>query len=493
MKDNPGNLPFGLRRRLMAVFLVIILSLSILNAFNLVWIRVYFREFSKRQIQQANLQELISTLRDAKAALYNYSRSSNILYIEGSEKTSQKIRSLIGEELSKASGGSGIYYALRDVSRMITTLEETEERLFRDVENGIGAIYIQDRGDEVVRISDYIIEDLQLIVESYMKQLSEYYRQFSRKITLMNYLSISLLLLAMFFAIYTARKFVLSVSIPIHQLALELVRFGDGDLETRVGEIRGKDEIAVLGRSFDRMADRIRRQITDIQDKAEIEQHLIEQKLARQEAERLLKEAELAHLQAQINPHFLFNTLNILGSLSVVEEAPRTGRIINDLSDLLRYSLKTGSGLVYLKEEIDVIRSYMNIQKLRFGDKVSYEELITGNVSQLMIPGMILQPLAENAVKHGLEPIERPGKITLKITIREDLQEIVLSDNGMGISDKALSLLEDTNVITESLGIRNVRRRLELHYGVQVLSISRLPDGGTQCRILLPVSPVIPG
>jgi len=493
MKDNPGNLPFGLRRRLMAVFLLIILSLSILNAFNLVWIRLYFREFSKRQIQQANLQELISTLRDAKAALYNYSRSSNILYIEGNEIRSRKISGLIGEELSKAAGGSEIYYALRDVFRMISTLEETEKRMFADVENGIGSIYIQDRGDEVVRISDYIIEDLQLIAESYMKELSEYYRQFSLKITLMNYLSISLLLLAMFFAIFIARKFVLSVSIPIHQLALQLVRFGDGDLETRFGEIKGKDEIAVLGRSFDRMAERIRNQITDIQDNAEIEQHLIEQKLARQEAERLLKEAELAHLQAQINPHFLFNTLNILGSLSTVEEAPRTGRIINDLSDLLRYSLKTGSGLVYLKDEIDVVRSYMNIQKLRFGDKISYSEEITGDFSQLMIPGMILQPLAENAVKHGLEPIERPGKITLRILINENQQEIILQDDGMGISDKALSLLEDTAVITESLGIRNVRRRLELHYGEKVLSITRLSEGGTQCRIRLPVSSVIPG
>jgi len=493
MKDNPEYLPLGLRRRLMAVFLVIILSLSILNAFNLLWIRIYFREFTERQIQQANLQELISTLRDAKAALYNYSRSSNILYIEENEGRTGKIHRLIDEELSKAVPGSGTYYALRDVSSMISTLDETENKLFHDVENGIGSIYIQDRGDEVVRISDYIIEDLQLIVESYMKQLSEYFRQFSRKITLMNYLSFTLLLLAMFFAIYTARKFVLSVSIPIHQLALQLVRFGEGNLETRFGEIKGKDEIAVLGRSFDRMADRIRSLITDIQDKAVIEQNLIEQKLARQEAERLLKEAELAHLQAQINPHFLFNTLNILGSLSVLEEAPRTGRIISDLSDLLRYSLKTGSGLVYLEEEIDVVRSYMNIQKLRFGDKISYEERITGSLSQIMIPGMILQPLAENAVKHGLEPIERPGKITLEITINENQHEIILSDDGMGISDKALSLLEDTALVTESLGIRNVRRRLELHYGKKVLSISRIPEGGTRCRILLPVSPVIPG
>ncbi|MCD6343542.1 MAG: histidine kinase, partial [Spirochaetaceae bacterium] len=252
------------------------------------------------------------------------------------------------------------------------------------------------------------------------------------------------------------------------------------------------DEIAVLGRSFNRMADRIRGLITDIQDNAGIEQRLIEQKLARQEAERLLKEAELAHLQAQINPHFLFNTLNILGSLSVVEEAPQTGRIISDLSELLRYSLKTGSGLVQLKEEIDVIRSYMNIQGVRFGNKISYEEIIGKELPEMQIPGMILQPLAENAVKHGLEPIERPGKITLEISVMDEHLEIQLSDNGVGISDKALSLLNDTAVYTDSLGIRNVQRRLMLHYGKKVLDITRRTEGGTNCRIILPVSPVIP-
>ncbi len=493
MMENPEKLPFGLRRRLMTVFLSIILTLSVLNAFNLVWIRVYFNEFSQRQVQQANLQELISILRDTKSALYNYSRSSNPSYLKGNELQQSRVNRLINEERLKAPAESDIYYSLKDISRMITTLFETQDVMLVDVNRGISTIYIQDSGDELVRLSDYIIEELQLAVEFYMKELSSYYREFSRRMTVMNYLSFSLLLIAMFFAIYSSRKFVLSVSRPIHQLAIQLVHFGEGDLETRVGILKGKDEIAVLGRSFDRMADRIRGLITDIQDKAGIEQHLVEQKLARQEAERLLKEAELAHLQAQINPHFLFNTLNILGSLSVVEEAPQTGRIVSDLSELLRYSLRTGSGLVQLKEEINVIRSYMNIQSVRFGTKISYEEIFREELPDIQIPGMILQPLAENAVKHGLEPIERPGKITLKVSVIGKHLEILLFDNGVGISDKALSLLNDTAVFTDSLGIRNVKRRLMLLYGQNVLSITRRAEGGTSCRIILPVSPIIPG
>ena len=487
MNENPHNLPFGLRRRLMAVFLTIILSFSILNAFNLLWVNAYFREFSIRQTQQTNLQEIISNLRKSQAALSNYSRSSNPAYLEGNDSRKYLIEKMIKEEISDAVPKSEIYYSLTDLYRMFITLCEIEEKLFQEVKNGTSTIYLRERGNELVRISDYIIEDLQLVVEHYMKELSEYYNQFSKKMVLMNYLSFSLLMLATFFAIFTARRFVLSVSIPVHQLALQLVRFGEGDLETRVGAIKGKDEIAVLGQSFDRMAGRIRELITDIQKKAGIEQHLVEQKLARQEAERLLKEAELAHLHAQINPHFLFNTLNILSSLSLIEEAPRTSEIVTNLSDLLRYSLRKGPGLVQLKEEVDVIRSYMRIQSFRFGEKISYEEKISDDIPNIPVPGMILQPLAENAVKHGLEAIERPGKITLEILKAGNSVEIVIQDNGVGISDKALSLLKDDSIHTNSLGIRNVQRRLKLHYGKEVLFISRRSEGGTLCRITLDI------
>jgi sensor histidine kinase YesM len=108
-------------------------------------------------------------------------------------------------------------------------------------------------------------------------------------------------------------------------------------------------------------------------------------------------------------------------------------------------------------------------------------------LNEVQIPAMILQPLVENAVKHGLEPIERRGTVGLTIsTIPGGRIEIVISDDGVGISDKALQLLDDSGVVTSSLGIRNVRRRLELHYNRNVLFLSRLPGGGTECRLEIP-------
>lgn len=486
--ERMSELPYGLRRRLSTVFLGIILSFAILNAFNLIWIGFFYRQLSTRLTRQAGIQELISEIRDQKTVMLNYSRSLNPVYLSDQASRKNRIKSLINGELNAEPLAYQTLYRIGDIHQMIITLDEAEESMITDAENGLQTIYVKARGDNLLQLSDFIIAELQLITESYTHELDLFYQRFSRRMTRMTMLSLILLSSAFIAAIYTARRFLLSVSRPIHLLATKLVNFGEGDMETRVGDIGGKDEIAVLGRSFDHMADRIRSLIRDIRDKADLEKRLSEQQLARQEAERLLKEAELAHLHAQINPHFLFNTLNILGSLSVLEKAPRTGSTISDLSELLRYSLRTGSGMVSLRDEADIVRSYMAIQTLRFDDKVSYYEDIDSTLYRTEIPGMILQPLAENAVKHGLEPIERKGSVHLLIRRIGSVAEILLSDDGVGISDRALSLLEEESIGTKSLGIRNVRKRLQLHYGRDVLTVYRRSGNGTECRLRIPLA-----
>ncbi len=146
--------------------------------------------------------------------------------------------------------------------------------------------------------------------------------------------------------------------------------------------------------------------------------------------------------------------------------------------------------MVKLKDEADIVRSYMAIQTLRFDEKIRYQEDIDSSLERTEIPGMILQPLAENAVKHGLELLERNGTVQLIIQRSGNNVEIILADDGIGISDRALALLEEESIGTESLGIRNVRRRLELHYARDVLSVVRRDKGGTECRIFIPLKDI---
>jgi signal transduction histidine kinase len=481
------DLPYGLRRRLTSVFLIIIISLASVNIITLAGVGLYYRMLSGRLDRQSLIQELVSSTRSYTDDLVNYSRSGNPQYIEGLSGRMERITKTMTTLQSKEHHSSPAWYKWDDLARMLSTYQEIQDLLISEVSRGVVFIYLRARGDEIERLSGYIGDELTKIAAESIKEMSEFYRGFSRRITGLAALSVVLLAFFLVLSLFATRRFVLSVSRPIHGLALQLVRFGEGELETRVGDIEGKDEIAVLGRSFDVMADRIRSLINSIRDQAGLEQRLAEQETARQEAERLLKEAELAHLQAQINPHFLFNTLNLLGSLCILEAAPRTGLVLADLTELLRYSLRSGSQPASLSTEVDVVRSYMNIQAVRFGGKISYEEILEEGLNEVQIPAMILQPLVENAVKHGLEPIERRGTVGLTIsTIPGGRIEIVISDDGVGISDKALQLLDDSGVVTSSLGIRNVRRRLELHYNRNVLFLSRRPGGGTECRLEIP-------
>ena len=486
-ENSVPNLPYGLRRRLMAVFAGIVLALALLNAFNLAWVGFYYRQLNTRLDRQARIHTLISRVRERREALFNFSRSRNRGYLTEQNPALSVAVSELTDDFTDVS--ADILYMLRDIARMTETLEEREAQLARDGAAGIGMIYLNDQGNDLVLLSDFVISELQILAETDMQGLSAFYEGFDARMSRTIVLSAALLAAMALLSLAIARQFVLSVSRPIHKLALQLVHFGEGDMETRVGAgLGGRDEIAVLGRSFDDMADRIRRLISSMRDKADLERRLSEQELARNEAERLLKEAELATLHAQINPHFLFNTLNILGSLSVVEGAPRTGKVIAELSELLRYSLRTGTATVRLADEVEAVRNYMGIQAVRFEGKIGWEEDIDGPLDDIRMPGMIFQPLVENAVKHGLEPIERQGRILLRIRRLETEVEIVLEDDGVGISDKALAVISNETVDTDSLGIRNVRRRLALHYGREILEISRDEAGGTVCRMVIPVA-----
>ena len=484
--NNSTNiLPYGLKKRLNTVFLGIILAFSLLNIFSLLWISIYSKQLAYHLTKQAELQEAISSVRDMGQHLFNYSRRNNsdylIYYYNELSRFKKDINRLLESEENNL-----IKYQLNDINKMINTLEHSAQNMFKDIKNNVQPIYVHDTGDYLIRLSGYIITDLQKISEKNIKKLGLFYVEFSNRIKRMSILSILFLLSALIVTILVSQHFLETVTRPIHILADHLVRFGEGNLELRIGNINGPDEIGILCSSFDNMAAQIRNLVNDIKGKAELERKLNEQQIARQEAEKLLKESELSNLQAQINPHFLFNTLNILSSLSLIENAEKTTQTIGYLSELLRYSLNTSNKKVKLKEEISSIRNYMAIQTLRFQDKLEYIEDFDPDLPDIEIPGMILQPLIENAIKHGIEPIEQKGILSLRIKTAGPREvEVIIRDNGAGISENVINMLNSKVLQTRSIGITNVKKRLEYYYGKNVFSIYGLKEGGTECRIFL--------
>ena len=192
-----------------------------------------------------------------------------------------------------------------------------------------------------------------------------------------------------------------------------------------------------------------------------------------------LAEAKLSALNAQLNPHFLFNTLNAVSAL--VERDPRgVRRMIARLSELLRYTLDGGDNEVPLHKEIDFLQRYLEIMQIRFEGKLDVALDVGDDARDALVPSLILQPLVENAVKHGVEKISVAGRIRIAARRDSDRLLMTVSDNGPGPAK--IARLDDAGV-----GLANIRQRLEQLYGSAAnLSLAESPTGGTVAQIVMP-------
>ena len=214
------------------------------------------------------------------------------------------------------------------------------------------------------------------------------------------------------------------------------------------------------------------------------EVRLVEARL-REEAAR----AELAALQARINPHFFFNTLNTIASL-LDEDVRKAEELLETFADLFRYVFDAADAApVPLRDEIDFTRGYLRIEHARFGDRLRVAWDIDRETLAVRVPGLILQPLIENAVGHGLASRARGGRIDVSTIVEKDMLRIDVVDNGVGLSDEGKGLIRDGH------GLGNIARRLETSYGGRAtLELSAAPGGaGARARLTLPAAPVLPG
>jgi two-component system LytT family sensor kinase len=203
-----------------------------------------------------------------------------------------------------------------------------------------------------------------------------------------------------------------------------------------------------------------------------------------EEQKRLLLEARLDALQRQINPHFLFNTLNSIASL--VRTRPEKAREMTvKLANILRALLKDHDTYVPLREELRFTDDYLDIEVVRFGAKLRVVKELAPETLDLPVPSILLQPLIENSIKHGLEPRIEGGTITLRSRIEEGRLHIEVADDGVGISTRPASAVRRTGA---GIGMKNVQERLDVLYGNQAsFKVVSSPGRGTLVSIDLPV------
>ena len=211
-----------------------------------------------------------------------------------------------------------------------------------------------------------------------------------------------------------------------------------------------------------------------------------------EEQERLLLQARMAALQNQINPHFLFNTLNSISSL--VRFDPDTAReMILKLATILRRLLHSTDSFVPLREEVEFIDNYLDIEVVRFGDKLKVVKDLDPASLEAMVPSMLLQPLVENSIKHGLAPKVEGGSITLRSRVIKSRLVVEVEDDGVGIGS-APGLIRELghadNLAGMGIGMANVAERLKVLYGDAArMMIENREGGGTLIRLRLPILP----
>nr|WP_239585227.1 sensor histidine kinase [Amphibacillus cookii] len=284
--------------------------------------------------------------------------------------------------------------------------------------------------------------------------------------------------LLLVWAIYSAQNIADKITKPIDQLTLQAKEIAVGNY--KVGDVKpsGATELKMLAKTFNQM-------------KTNIDEAIIEMKEKGRMRERL-KEMEFKSLQNQIQPHFLFNTLNVISRTAYIEGAEHTDKLIHALSGLFRHNIGDLKEQTTLLKEVESVKKYFQIQNARFGDRISFIADVDETALDLDIPPLTLQPLIENACIHGIESIEEGGFILLAVRDYSDHVLIEITDNGDGMDQQTVDQLLTFEGISRQvrghstrIGVKNVRERLKLFQIDHTFMIESTLGQGTTVSIRL--------
>lgn len=272
-----------------------------------------------------------------------------------------------------------------------------------------------------------------------------------------------LALIAYLFAYFIVRK----MTGPIRQLFTAMRSVGEGDFQTRV-EVKTHDEFGVLLQRFNRMNSRIE---TLVKENYEIR---IKE-----------KEAEIMALNMQMNPHFLYNTLNIMNWMAIESGQRELNRMLVRLSNMLHYTSRKDWGAVTVAEELEWMKDYFYIMEARFESKFTVHFGIAPELLDTPVPRLLFQPFVENAILHGFEQMEEGGRIEVTGKIKDGTRVLEVSDNGRGMSRETIQRILYAE--SASIGIKNTISRIRLAYGDEYgIDIESAVGQGTRVIITLP-------
>ncbi|MCI6006019.1 MAG: histidine kinase [Blautia sp.] len=437
-----------------------------------------------------NLTELAESLESVQTGMYNYLTVKTSDSLENYYRNEERYKKLL-EQLNDRPVDNPVKLLEKNIRKMSETyLEYTAETV------------LAKRGRNVEKYKTSYAEALQMYryLNSYISDLnvlqfknnSSSYRTLQNSIRYIEVGSLVMLVLMMGVCILMLFYMVRGVVAPLTWLAATANLVGQANFSVKMPQTDAQDEVGVVTRAFNTMVSSLEEYMKLTKENMEKEQEMMERELL---MEAHLKEAQLKYLQSQINPHFLFNSLNAGAQLAMMEDAEKTCVFVERMADFFRYNVKKGSEDATLREEVEAVENYIYILNVRFAGDIHYTTDVDESVLECRVPSMILQPIVENAVNHGIRNIEWEGFIQLRIKQMGTDIRISVSDNGKGISEERIGQILSGEIRTEEnpgdstgIGMYNVISRLELYYKQKnLLAIeSAGEDQGTEVTITIP-------
>jgi len=441
------------------------------------------------------LSEISENVANVHSTLESYLATSHSESLKDYFRYSASLRET-GEEIIKVVQDTESGVLLHDIGNMIMTYlgysdAAVEAKRGRDIEG-----YIQNHS-EASKVYDYINLYINKLTQIQFQENTKVYTLIAGRLGYLLLVNLLIILGIIGFNIVFILRMTFKTTQPIISLARAANEISKGNYDVEQVKVDSDDEIGIMAEAFNRMAESIKAQVTAIREKAELESRLKEQEMQNILMKSHLKETQLQALQSQINPHFIFNTLNAAAQLAMFEEADRTYLFIECFSNLFRYNLRSLDSPVTLRDEIENINNYIALLKVRYADRINFIQEVDESVLDIPVPCMVLQPIIENAFIHGISELESGGTITLRVRDDDDRYTIEVEDNGVGMTQEKINeiLGDDTEEErptgyvghTTGIGTRNVMLRLRNFFDYEnVLDIESSRPGGTKVIISIP-------
>jgi len=395
------------------------------------------------------------------------------------------------DETKSISGQDDLIF--KDISNMVESYIEETDLAVESKRLGDADQYIE-QYSHANQIADHIKTYADRLNLSKVRVNTLQYLGMAEDLSSLSFTNIVLIISVILLNILMITNMTYKMTQPITKLASSAGEISNGNFDIEDIEVASKDELSIMANAFNAMKHSIKDYIAELHDKADTESQLLEQQIENLKIQSLLVDAEIKALQMQINPHFLFNTLNAGVQLAMLEGAERTSCFLDDISKMFRYNVKSLSRKVKLKEEIDSIRAYSNLIYVRFGDIIKFNYNIDCSVLDMDVPPLIIQPLVENATIHGIGNLEQGGTISISIEGDKDNVHITIEDDGVGMNELTRQRILDCEVFqneksghTTGIGVANVVQRLRLFFGIDdVIDIESSPNNGTKIILKLP-------